>query len=89
GAQTPLAQPGPASKPATPGTGSATAPSSTMNHIVVKRGDSLWTIAAEALGPLATDVEISQAWPQWYRANFSTIGNDPSFLLPGQVLRAP
>ncbi|MBW4095314.1 MAG: hypothetical protein HIU81_08020, partial [Acidobacteria bacterium] len=34
GVQTPLAQPGPASKPAAPGTGSATAPSSTMNHIV-------------------------------------------------------
>ncbi|GAA5229709.1 LysM peptidoglycan-binding domain-containing protein [Arthrobacter cryoconiti] len=57
--------------------------------IVVKRGDTLWSIAAAALGPFATDVEVAQAWPQWYRTNRFVIGADPNVILPGQVLHAP
>lgn len=57
--------------------------------IVVKRGDTLWSIAAAALGPFATDVEVAQAWPQWYRTNRFVIGSDPNVILPGQVLHAP
>ncbi|MHA7269934.1 LysM peptidoglycan-binding domain-containing protein [Arthrobacter sp. HLT1-20] len=57
--------------------------------VVVKSGDSLWTIASAALGPFSTDVEVAQAWPRWYSANRDTIGEDPNYILPGQVLHAP
>jgi nucleoid-associated protein YgaU len=57
--------------------------------VVVRTGDSLWTLAAEQLGPLATDLEIAEQWPRWFQANRGVIGDDPSLLLPGQILRAP
>ncbi len=57
--------------------------------VVVKAGDSLWTLAAQQLGPLATDAEIARQWPAWFRINRSTIGPNPALILPGQILRAP
>ncbi len=57
--------------------------------VVVKAGDSLWTLAAGQLGPLATDAEIARQWPAWFRVNRSIIGADPALILPGQILRAP
>lgn len=57
--------------------------------VVVHRGDTLWSIAATHLGPQASDLEIARAWPQWYAANASTIGEDPHLLLPGTLLRPP
>lgn len=57
--------------------------------VVVKPGDSLWTIAAARLGPTATDVDVALAWPKWYAANRTTIGGDPMVLQPGQVLQPP
>lgn len=57
--------------------------------VVVAPGDSLWSIAARHLGPLATDVEVAPAWPLWHEANLSVIGNDPNALLPGQILQPP
>lgn len=59
------------------------------SRLVVHRGDSLWWIAARALGPEATASEIARAWPRWYAANRHVIGDDPDLLLPGQVLTAP
>ncbi|MDQ4058252.1 MAG: LysM peptidoglycan-binding domain-containing protein [Actinomycetota bacterium] len=58
------------------------------NDVVVKRGDSLWAIAAEVL---ATDdsVRIDRYWRQIFAANRSVIGADPDRLLPGQVLELP
>ncbi|MHA7306279.1 LysM peptidoglycan-binding domain-containing protein [Arthrobacter sp. TMN-49] len=64
-------------------------PSTSAVEVVVKSGDSLWTIVAAALGPFCTDVEVAQAWPRWYNANRDTIGEDPHYILPGQVLHAP
>lgn len=64
-----------------------TTPSTT--DVVVKTGDSLWSIAAARLGPFATDVEVALTWPKWYDANRVTIGGDPTVLLPGQILRPP
>jgi nucleoid-associated protein YgaU len=58
-------------------------------ELVVRRGDSLWSIAARHLGHDASDAEIAQAWPAWFEANREVIGNDPDLLRPGQVLRAP
>lgn len=56
---------------------------------VVAPGDSLWSIVAARLGPLATAADIAEVWPTWYEANRALIGDDPSLLLPGTVLRAP
>ena len=55
----------------------------------MRRGDSLWAIAARHLGPGATDAEVAEEWPRWYAANRAVIGPDPDLVLPGQVLRAP
>lgn len=60
-----------------------------VREVVVGPGDSLWSIAAQHLGPLATAADVAEAWPAWYRANRSTIGEDASLLVPGQLLRAP
>jgi hypothetical protein len=56
---------------------------------VVRRGDSLWTIAARHLGPEATAAEVAHEWPRWYAANRHLIGDNPGLILPGQVLVAP
>ena len=57
--------------------------------VVVHRGDTLWGIVARHLGPHATEAEVATAWPQWYAANRSVIGDDPDLIKPGQVLHAP
>ncbi|WP_338748264.1 LysM peptidoglycan-binding domain-containing protein [Janibacter alittae] len=57
--------------------------------VVVRRGDTLWSIAATRLGPTATDLEIARAWPRWYEANRATIGENPHSLLPGTQLTPP
>ncbi len=57
--------------------------------VVVRRGDSLWGIAARHLGPDASDAEIARAWPAWFEANRRVVGDDPDLLRPGQRLQAP
>lgn len=61
----------------------------TSDAVVVVSGDCLWTIAARAIGPDATNAEIAVAWPRWYARNRTTIGADPDLLIPGMVLRPP
>lgn len=68
-----------AEKPASP----------TQRTVVVSRGDSLWSIAARQLGPMASDVDIAFHWPKWYAANRHVIGDDPGLLVPGQILQPP
>ncbi len=58
-------------------------------EVAVRRGDSLWAIAARHLGPDASDAEIARAWPAWFEANRDVVGDDPDLLRPGQLLRAP
>jgi nucleoid-associated protein YgaU len=58
-------------------------------RVVVRKGDSLWSIAARELGRGATDDAIAARWPDWYATNRQVIGNDPDLILPGQVLRIP
>lgn len=57
--------------------------------VTVRRGDSLWSIAARYLGPTATDAEVAAAWPAWYARNAETIGGDPDLIQPGLQLRIP
>lgn len=70
--------------PRTAGTGT-----SEEQDVVVRKGDTLWSIVSAALGPYASDVDVAQSWPEWYRANRDTIGADPNIIFPGQVLHAP
>jgi nucleoid-associated protein YgaU len=58
-------------------------------EVVVLRGDTLWSIAAQHLGPAATAAEIDAEWPRWFAANVDVIGDDASRILPGQLLRPP
>lgn len=57
-------------------------------HVVV-RGESLWRITAQLLGPDASNAQIARAWPLIYQANRATIGDDPALILPGQELTIP
>ena len=59
------------------------------DHVVVRRGDTLWDLAARHLGPGATSADVAEEWPRWYAANLATIGPDPDLLLPGQELTVP
>lgn len=83
----PTPQPSP-----TPDAGLAAEP--TREHrpageVVVKRGDTLWAIAARHLGSGATAADVAAEWPRWYAANRAVIGDDPDLILPGMILRPP
>ena len=58
-------------------------------EVVVRRGDSLWSIAARHLGPDASDAEIAAAWPAWHEANREVIGDDPDLLRPARRSASP
>lgn len=66
-----------------------TAGSAPDRAVVVHRGDTLWAIAAQHLGPDATAEEVAEAWPRWHEANRAVIGDDPHLILPGQQLLPP
>lgn len=58
-------------------------------EVTIRSGDSLWSIAAATLGPFASDADIAREWPRLYAGNRDTIGANPHFLRPGQVLVLP
>ena len=58
-------------------------------EIAVRRGDTLWSIAARQLGSDARADEVARTWPLWWHANRGVIGEDPDLIHPGQVLVAP
>jgi nucleoid-associated protein YgaU len=60
-----------------------------VGEVVVRRGDSLWDLAARYLGPAATAADVAAEWPRWYAANRQVIGPDPDLLLPGERLVPP
>lgn len=63
--------------------------SAVSERVVVRKGDTLWAIAARHLGAEASDAQIARAWPRWYAANADVIGDDPDLILPGMQLRVP
>lgn len=63
--------------------------SSSSGTVVVRPGDCLWSLAAQHLGPEATEVAIAAEWPRWYAANADVIGDNPDLLVPGLRLRIP
>lgn len=57
--------------------------------ITVRRGDSLWSIAARDLGPEANNAEIAEATKRWHDVNHAVIGIDPNVIFPHQQLTSP
>ena len=57
-------------------------------EVVVRPGDSLWSIAEGLLGRAADDVEVTAAWHRLHRANRSRV-DDPDLIRPGQHLVVP
>ncbi|MGZ4685248.1 LysM peptidoglycan-binding domain-containing protein [Oryzihumus sp.] len=60
-----------------------------LEGVAVRRGDTLWSIAARHLGPTATAAQIALEWPRWHASNRHVIGDDPDRLVPGQLLEPP
>lgn len=60
-----------------------------QEQVVVRRGDSLWTLAQRELGPDAQVADIARAWPRWYEVNRQVVGDDPDLLEIGTVLLIP
>jgi hypothetical protein len=58
-------------------------------EVVVRRGDSLWSISAGLSPPRASDAQIAALVSRLYSANRSAIGPDPDLIYPGTVLRLP
>lgn len=57
--------------------------------VVVRPGDSLWHIAATALGPGADVAAVSSYWRRIHRLNDDVVGADPDLIRPGQQLLLP
>ena len=57
--------------------------------VVVRRGDTLWAIAQQRLGPHADASAIARSVRRWYAANRDVIGENPDLIRPGQRLTAP
>ncbi len=64
-------------------------PASPPVDVVVRPGDSLWSIAAGRLESSASARSTSIAWHEWYAANRSVIGDDPNLIYPGEQLHPP
>lgn len=57
--------------------------------LVVRSGDSLWSITARLLPRGASDRRICTGWHRLYQANEDRIGADPDLIRPGAVLVVP
>ena len=58
------------------------------HEVVVRPGDSLWSIAEGLLGSAADDAEVTAAWHRLHRVNRARVG-DPDLIRPGQHLLVP
>jgi nucleoid-associated protein YgaU len=57
--------------------------------IVVRRGDCLWDLAAELVGPAAAASDVASAARALYRDNRHRVGPDPDLIFPGTQLTLP
>ena len=69
--------------------GAQTEDKSNYSSVVVRPGDSLWSISEEQLGPNATPQRIVEGAEQIYALNRERIGADPDLILVGQQLLVP
>lgn len=58
-------------------------------EVVVRPGDSLWSIAAATLPSDASDRRIARRWHAVYAHNLATVGADPDLIVPGTTLHLP
>ncbi len=59
------------------------------HRLVVRAGDTLWSIATRRLPPGAPAVAVDRAWRSLYDANRAAIGPDPDLIQIGTELRLP
>lgn len=59
------------------------------SSVVVRPGDSLWSISGEQLAPNATPQRILKGTEQIYTLNRARIGADPNLIFAGQELLVP
>ena len=79
----------PAADAAPPPSWSPDRPASRAPKVAVRRGDTLWSIAANHLGPGATRTDIDAEWHRWFAANRKVIGADANHIAPGELLIPP
>jgi LysM repeat protein len=71
-------------------TGGPSEDAPTARTVVVRQGDTLWSITDDLLGPAPeAPAELAATWPLLHEANRDVIGEDPDLLVPGQVLTVP
>lgn len=59
------------------------------DQVVVRRDDSLWSIAEQRLPTSATAADIQTLTRRLYALNRTVVGGDPDLIFPGTVLIAP
>lgn len=61
--------------------------------VVVRPGDSLWSLAEQELQARGADdptpAQVASRWPTWWAANRELVGDDPDLLRPGTALAPP
>lgn len=57
--------------------------------VVVRRGDTLWAIAAHTLPPGTDQQRVARRCAELYRLNRAVVGGDPDLIRPGQRLALP
>jgi hypothetical protein len=57
--------------------------------VIVKPGDSLWSISEQGLGPEASPQRVYDQTYQMYALNRNLIGSDPDLIFAGQRLSLP
>jgi DNA-binding CsgD family transcriptional regulator len=60
-----------------------------VERVVVRPGDSLWSISSDLLGPNASSREIAEATERIYALNRDLIGGDPNLIFANQELSLP
>ena len=63
--------------------------SSRPRTVMVRPGDTLWSIAADDLPEGSAAQRITGRWRAIYASNSALIGPDPDVIVPGQRLRLP
>ncbi len=58
-------------------------------EVMVRPGDSLWSLAADQLPEHASAGDTTALWQAIYRTNADRLGPDPDRILPGTVLQLP
>ena len=72
-----------------PTSGPTTGPTNRQSVVLVRPGDSLWSIASGLLGGSPAEADVTRAWHRVYAANRDRVGDDPDLIRPGTRLLVP